>query len=79
MTQYVSVLEEWDDIVGEDWEHPENNFLNPAEWLDNNPLESFSLVIKNLLEKAFERADTYIKNCFSSFLMAYWENQQIDV
>ena len=29
MTQYVSVLEEWDDIVGEDWEHPDSNFLNP--------------------------------------------------
>lgn len=29
MTQYVSVLEEWDDIVGEDWENPDSNYLNP--------------------------------------------------
>ncbi len=29
MTQYVSVLEEWDDMVGEDWEHPDSNYLNP--------------------------------------------------
>jgi len=27
MTKYVSVLEEWDDMVGEDWEHPEQNTL----------------------------------------------------
>ena len=29
MTPYVSVLEEWDDLVGEDWEQPISNFLNP--------------------------------------------------
>jgi dynein heavy chain len=29
MIQYVSVLEEWDDMVGEDWEHPDSNYLNP--------------------------------------------------
>jgi len=22
-------LEEWDDMVGEDWEHPDSNYLNP--------------------------------------------------
>lgn len=34
MTQYVSVLEEWDDIVGEDWDHLDSNYLNPQDWLD---------------------------------------------
>ena len=34
MTRYVSVLEEWDDMVGDDWEHPESNYLNPSEWLE---------------------------------------------
>jgi dynein heavy chain len=29
MTPYVSVLEEWDDLVGDDWEQPISNFLNP--------------------------------------------------
>jgi dynein heavy chain len=29
MTQYVSVLEEWDDIVGEDFENADSNYLNP--------------------------------------------------
>jgi len=34
MTAYVSVLEEWDDIVGNDWEAPASNFLNPQDWLE---------------------------------------------
>ena len=29
MTPYVSVLEEWDDLVGDDWDQPISNFLNP--------------------------------------------------
>lgn len=29
MNSYVSVLEEWDDMVGDDWEHPDTNYLNP--------------------------------------------------
>ena len=29
MTPYVSVLEEWDDLVGDDWEQPLSNYLNP--------------------------------------------------
>lgn len=41
MTRYVSVLEEWDDMVGDDWEHPEQTTLNPVSWLDGAPMEMF--------------------------------------
>lgn len=44
-------------MVGEDWGHPESNYLNPSDWLDSAPLESYTGMVKNLLEKAFERAD----------------------
>ena len=46
MTQYVSVLEEWDDMVGEDWEHPDSNYLNPQDWLDASPFETFSGLVR---------------------------------
>ena len=29
MTPYVGVLEEWDDLVGDDWEAPMSKYLNP--------------------------------------------------
>jgi dynein heavy chain len=29
MTPYVNVLEEWDDLVGDDWDAPISNNLNP--------------------------------------------------
>lgn len=34
MTKYVSVLEEWDDHVGNDWQNPDSNFLNPSDWIE---------------------------------------------
>jgi dynein heavy chain, axonemal len=34
MRKYVNVLEEWDDIVGDDWDRAESDYLNPSEWLD---------------------------------------------
>ena len=34
MSPYVHVLEEWDDLVGDDWDQPISNFLNPQDWLD---------------------------------------------
>lgn len=36
MTQYVSVLEDWDDLVCDEWIEPESEFLNPSIYLNNN-------------------------------------------
>jgi hypothetical protein len=33
LSPYADVLEEWDDMVGDDWEAPEKNFLNPFDWI----------------------------------------------
>lgn len=75
MTQYVAVLEEWDDMVGEDWGHPESDYLNPSDWLDSTPIDQCSGAVKQLLEKSFERADKYIEEYFNKPLMMYWEDK----
>lgn len=41
MRKYVNVLEEWDDIVSENWDPADSNYLNPSEWLDSSPNEMF--------------------------------------
>ena len=41
MTKYVNVLEEWDDMVGDEWETPDSNFLNPIDWFESSPNEMF--------------------------------------
>lgn len=78
MTKYVDVLEEWDDMVGDDWEHPDSNYLNPSEWLSTSPNELFEDIFRKLIDQAFDRIDVYIHNNFGEFLTAYWENNQLD-
>lgn len=74
MTKYVDVLEEWDDMVGEDWEHPDSNYLNPSEWLSTSPNEMFEDIFKKLIDNAFDRVDLYATNNFEDYLQTYWEN-----
>ena len=35
---YVQVLESWDDKVCDEWEPPDDNYLNCDEWLEDHPL-----------------------------------------
>ena len=36
MTQFVSVLEDWDDLVCENWEEPDSDFLDPSKYVKND-------------------------------------------
>lgn len=49
------VLEEWDDMVGDNWETPDATYLNITDWLENSPTEIFQATFKNLLDKAFDK------------------------
>lgn len=40
LTPYADALEEWDDIVGDVWEEPDQLVLNPFFWINENPLYS---------------------------------------
>lgn len=62
-------------MVGEEWGHPESNYLNPNEWLESGPLDGLTAIIKNTLDKAFERADKYIETYFNKHLLTYWEDK----
>ena len=37
MTPYVSVLEEWDDRVGDDFEIPNSVYLDPQQQIQSSP------------------------------------------
>ena len=35
---YVRVLESWDDKVCDEWESPDDNYLNCDDWLQDEPM-----------------------------------------
>jgi dynein heavy chain len=67
MTPYVSVLEEWDDLVGDDWEAPVSNFLNVQDWLEQQPYDEYSAHIKRILDIAFHATQLYLQS-FNQYL-----------
>lgn len=79
MTKYVSVLEEWDDHVGNDWQNPDSNFLNPSDWIEQNDTELFNNVYKVLIDKAFDRCDGWKKKQFHPYLMNFWELYRLNL
>ena len=78
MTPYVNILEEWDDMVGENWEMPDSNFLDPNEMLDSSEIALVNTHLKTILEEAFLRTDKYLAGLNES-LMIYWENSKLDL
>lgn len=77
LTPYASVLEEWDDMVGDYWEVPESNFLDPQDWIDINAYDDYGKVVQRLLGVSFTEAERF-KQTFDMFLDRYWDNLHID-
>lgn len=36
MKAYANILEDWDDKVGDNWDEPESEFLNPFSWISED-------------------------------------------
>jgi len=37
LVPYFRALEEWDDVVGDTWEEPEELYLDPNTWISEHP------------------------------------------
>jgi len=36
MRSYANALEEWDDMVGDNWDEPDSEYLNPITWINED-------------------------------------------
>ena len=50
LEDYANALEDWDDLVGENWEEPEQTCLDPQTWIVDNPVQrTHEDTIRNLI------------------------------
>jgi len=78
LDKYEAVLEDWDDRVCNEWEPPDQLYLNCDNWLSNNKLyENHGDQIKFLIEGAFDKVNQFF-NVYNVFLTEYWQNNNID-
>lgn len=78
MEEYVNVLEEWDDMVGEDWNEEETKWLDPTEWLIGGRIEGSLGVLKAVGEEAYVRVEKYLKS-FEEYLRICWEHSLFNI
>lgn len=71
MQKYVSILEEWDDLVSENWEISENDNLDPLLLLDS--LDPALSKLKLILKTTENRLIDTIRATLTELLNAYWE------
>jgi hypothetical protein len=78
MKKYADALEEWDDIVGETWESPEEETLSPVTWINDTEiyLQRKSRVVA-LVQSAYTKTKTYLSR-FQPILEIYWRNTMFE-
>jgi len=76
--QYFEVLEEWDDIVGDNWDPADTPKLDPITWISENSLHTQqTAIISDILNSAFDKMKIFLKR-FQPILEIYWRNKQFD-
>eukprot|EP01022_Parablepharisma_sp_SALTPOND_P016111 TRINITY_DN2328_c0_g1_i1.p1 TRINITY_DN2328_c0_g1~~TRINITY_DN2328_c0_g1_i1.p1 ORF type:complete len:2092 (+),score=299.17 TRINITY_DN2328_c0_g1_i1:7740-14015(+) len=79
LTIYADALEEWDEIVGGNWNEPESNFLDPMDYIGEQDIHrSKDLVLGQIVASAYKKAFEFLK-VFRKYLHAYWENERADL
>ncbi len=65
-------------MVGDDWEAPEKNFLNPYDWIKEDELYAQqNPSLEGILDSAFKKAEDFLRN-LQPYLQTYWSNNRID-
>lgn len=79
MKIYADALEEWDDMIGENWEAPDDLFLDPIEWIKGNKIYTDqSANVNTIFSSSFDKTEMFTER-FREILQMYWINQKADL
>lgn len=79
LTPYASALEEWDDLVGEDWEEPDTNYLTPYSCISENEVFlSQNEKVRDIIHSSFQKSEGFLKT-FQEYLQIFWKNKQYTI
>jgi len=76
MRSYANALEEWDDMVGDNWDEPDSEYLNPITWINEDEWFTHQKpYLEEVLVSGYAKANEFIKQ-FHNVLSIYWRNRQ---
>lgn len=77
MQKYIDILEEWDDIVSDNWEIAENDNLDPEIIIEN--YDSYLTQLKDIISSSQQKINLKIKDLLCEYLNQLWENKRMDL
>lgn len=78
MKAYANILEDWDDKVGDNWDEPESEFLNPFSWISEDEwFVKQEVFLDDILTIGFSKAESFMSK-FHKVMEIYWKNKQFD-
>jgi dynein heavy chain len=78
LAPYAEALEEWDDIVGDTWDEPDNVKLDPKTWIQEDPLYTDQKdMVAGIINSSFSKMNTFLGR-FQPILEIFWRNKQFD-
>jgi hypothetical protein len=63
LIDYADYLEDWDwdDTVGDDWEAPDSNFLDPDPWIHDDPVYKNKVAnVDNVVSEAYLKSKQFM-------------------
>lgn len=79
MKIYADALEEWVDMIGENWEAPDDLFLDPIEWIKGNKTYTGqSASVNTIFSSSFDKTEMFTER-FREILQMCWINQKADL
>lgn len=79
MHDYANALEEWDDIVGDSWEEPEQLELDPNTWIADDPIFKTKMDrVREIVDAAYDKSQQFLQR-FQPVLEIYWRNKQFNM
>lgn len=58
---YADALEDWDDIVGDEWDEPDQLMLDPKSWISEDPIfVDQKERVEEIINNAYDKANTFL-------------------
>ena len=81
LKKYADALEEWDDVVGDGWQEPDEKqlALDPLSWIaDQEFYQTKDKRVEDIIDSAYAKAKKFLWR-FQPILEIYWRNKQFDI
>ncbi len=78
LTPYANALEQWDELIGDNWDEPESAFVNPKIYIcEEDVYKNREARLRTVVTSAYAKGFDFL-NQFKEFLHAYWANERAD-